>query len=203
LIGDGPWVAAPTFADVAGAYPDIGGGVAGVVVLRCSLQRDGALKACKILYARPSDREFGPAALKLSGLFRMRIDPTQLKTYLPMTADVQMRLAAPFVDEAKQKRIVDPQWLIGPDVSQQATMFPPQAAAKGVTTGLGYADCAVAADGALQACQPYGGEPPGLGFSQAAAKAAASMRMSPWTNAGGPVDGARVRIPIRFTQAGK
>lgn len=42
------------------------------------------------------------------------------------------------------------------------------------------------------------GEPDGLGFSDAAVKIASGMRMNPWTEAGGPVNGARVQLPIRF-----
>lgn len=198
----GPWLAAPTFADVAAAYPDIGGGAAGQIVLHCALQRDGTLHACKTLYLKPVDRDFDVAAMKLARLFRMQINPVTLKSGQPMVADVAMSLAAPFMDEAKTRRISAPDWLAAPGAADLARLFPAEAAAKGVSAGLGEADCTVAADGSLRDCQPFGeGEPPGVGFSKAAALAAAMMRMSPWTDAGGPVDGALVRIPIRFDQA--
>jgi TonB family protein len=203
VLVDGPWLEAPTFKDVAAAYPYIGGGVAGVVVLHCGLERDGRLTGCKTLYAVPPDREFDAAALKLSRLFRMQIAPGLLKGHPILGANVMLRLIAPFGDEAKEKRIVDPEWLTRPDASGLSQMFPPIAAAKGVTTGLGYADCTLAADGALVDCRPSGGDPAELGFSEAAAKAASAMRMSPWTDNGGPVDGASVRLPVRFTRAAK
>jgi hypothetical protein len=111
------------------------------------------------------------------------------------------RISAPYGPEAKSRRISDPAWLTRRDPAQVARLYPAQAAAKGVTTGVGYADCTVAADGVLTACQPFGGDPPDLGFSEAAVQAVAGLRMSPWTDAGGPADGARVRIPITFTQA--
>jgi hypothetical protein len=197
----GPWLAAPSFADVAAAYPDIGGGVAGQVVLRCALERDGSLKACRTLYLKPIDRDFDAAAQKLTHLFRMQIVPELMKGHQPMVANVVMSLAAPFGDDAKARRIAAPLWLTSLDAAALARRFPSQAAQKGVHSGQGVADCTVGPDGTLQACHAAGpGDPPGLGFSEAAATAAAGLRMSPWTDAGGPVDGALVRIPIRFSQ---
>lgn len=198
----GPWLAAPSFADVAGAYPDIGGGAAGQVVLHCALQKDGTLHACKTLYLKPIDRDFDVAAMKLVHLFRMQIDPAVLRAHQPMVADVAMSLAAPFRNEAKTKVISAPAWLAAPTPTDLATLYPAEAAQKGIIGGSGAADCTVAPDGTLTDCRPFGdGTPPGVGFSQAAAKAAAMMRMSPWTDAGGPVDGALVRVPVRFSQA--
>lgn len=197
----GPWLAAPSFADVAAVYPDIGGGVAGQVVMRCALERDGSLKACKTLYLKPTDRDFDAAAQKLTHLFRMQVVPGLMTSHQPMVANVVMSLAAPFGDDAKARRIAAPVWLTSLDAVSLARLFPLQAAQKGVHSGQGVADCRVGPDGTLQACHAAGpGDPPGLGFSEAAATAAAAMRMSPWTDAGGPADGAVVRIPIRFNQ---
>ena len=198
----GPGLACAHRCDAA-AYPDIGGGVAGVVELHCALERDGRLTSCKTLYSLPSDRAFDTAGLKLSHFFRMAIEPAQLKVRSAMGANVIMRIAAPFGEEAKQKRIVAPTWLTSPNATALAAIFPAQAAAKGVTTGLGLADCTVNADGSLTGCQPAAGDPPDLGFSEAAVKAATSMKMSPWTDNGGPVDGASVRIPVRFAEPAK
>jgi hypothetical protein len=200
----GPWLAAPGFADTAAVYPDIGGGVSGQVFLHCALARDGSVRACKAKYMRPPDREFDVAALKLTHLFRMSVDPKVFRSGQSAGVNVLLSIAAPYGDEAKVKRVIDPVWLAVPDGPTLAHLFPASAAQKGFQSGLGTAACTVAADGALKACQASGdGDPPGLGFSDAAAKAAAGMRMSPWTEAGGPVDGAQVRIPIRFTQAAK
>jgi TonB family protein len=200
----GPWLAAPSFADVAAAYPDIGGGVAGQVFLRCGLERDGSVHGCKAKFMRPADREFDVAALKISHQFKMLVNPALMRRGQSMVANVLLSLAAPYSDDAKARRITDPLWLAAPDPPTLARLYPAAAKAKGVASGVGLADCTVAADGSLQGCRPFGsGDPPGLGFSDAAAQAAAPMRMSPWTNAGGPVDGALVRVPIRFTQAAR
>ena len=196
----GPWLAAPGFADTSAVYPDIGGGVTGQVFMRCALERDGRLKGCKALYERPIERDFDVAALKLAHLFQMRIDPALLKSHEPLAANVLIRIAAPFGEDAKQRRIADPVWLSAPSLSELSRLYPAQANAKGVTAGTGAVDCTVAADGSLVDCQADGaGDPPNLGFSDAALKAVVGMRMSPWTDDGGPVDGARIRLPIRFT----
>jgi len=204
LLVAGPWLEAPSFADMWAAYPDIGGGVSGQVFMHCGLKRDGGLEECKAVYQRPIDREFDLAAIKLSHSFRMRVDPSAMKSRQPMAANVFLRLAPPFGEAGKQRRIIDPVWLSSPSFARLAELFPAQAATKGVTAGTGEADCTVAADGALTDCAAFGdGEPAGLGFSQAAVKAAQDMRMSPWTGDGGPVDGARVRVPIRFTSVAR
>ena len=200
----GPWLEAPTFADVAAAYPDIGGGAAGETVLHCGLTREGRVRDCKAVYQQPVNRDFDKAAIKVSNLFRLRINQDVLKTHRPMAANITLRLVAPFGDEFKQRRIVDPVWLASPSFARLAELFPAQAAAKNVTEGTGTADCAVGPDGALTACHAFGdGDPPGLGFSDAAVKAAAAMRISPWTDDGGPVDGALVRVPLRFTSVAR
>jgi TonB family protein len=196
----GPWLAAPGFADTYAVYPDIGGGVTGQVFMHCALERDGRLKDCKALYERPIERDFDVAALKLAHLFQMRIDPGLLKSHEPLSANVLVRISAPFGDDAKQRRIAEPVWLSAPSLAELSRLFPAQANAKGVTSGTGAVDCTVAADGTLVNCQADGsGDPPNLGFSDAALKAVVGMRMSPWTEDGGPVDGARIRLPIRFT----
>jgi hypothetical protein len=200
----GAWLAAPSFAEAGEAYPDIGGGAAGEAELHCALTSEGQLRACKVLYVLPLDRDFDKAALRLSTLFRMQVDPALAKARTPLGANLAVRLAAPFGDEFKARRITDPTWLAVPSETSLAALFPAAATAKGVAVGTGLADCDVGADGSLQNCHPSGdGDPPGVGFSDAAVKAAGSMRMSPWTDAGGPVAGASVRVSVRFAAAAK
>jgi hypothetical protein len=200
----GPWIAAPSFADAGAAYPDIGGGAAGEAELHCALSGQGELRACRVLYVVPLDRDFDKAAIKLSSVFRMQIDPALIKAHQPLGANLAVRLPAPFGDEFKAHRITDPIWLALPDATRLAALYPAAAATRGVTAGTGQADCDVAADGGLQNCHPAGdGDPSGVGFSDAAAKAAAEMRMSPWTEAGGPVAGASVRVSVNFAAPAK
>ena len=50
----------------------------------------------------------------------------------------------------------------------------------------------------MSECKPLPGDPDGLGFSEAAVAIARTVRMAPWTNGGGPVNGAVVNLPIQF-----
>ena len=70
--------------------------------------------------------------------------------------------------------------------------------ASGLTTGRGVARCLVANDGSLTKCAPEAGDPAGLGFSEAAAKLASTMKMNLWSTDGAPVEGGVVHIPIRL-----
>ena len=199
MLVTGPWIGAPSFAEAGEAYPDIGGGAAGEAELHCALSGGGQLRACRVLYVQPLDRDFDKAALRLSASFRMQIDPSLIKTHQPLGANLAVRLPAPFGEEFKAHRITDPTWLALPDAASLAKLYPAIATTRGVAEGVGQADCDMGADGGLLNCHPAGdGEPSGLGFADAAAKAAAAMRMSPWTDAGGPVAGASVRVSVNF-----
>jgi hypothetical protein len=77
-------------------------------------------------------------------------------------------------------------------------VFPPEAAAQGLSSGRGVARCVVAVDGGLTDCTPEVGDPDGMGFSEAAAKLASTMKMNPWSADAAPVDGAVVRVAIRL-----
>jgi len=199
LVLSGSWRAAPSFDAVGAVYPDIGGGAVGLVELRCAISPAGDLSGCKSIYVSPQERDFDKAALKLADQFKMQVDPSTAQTNRRLFANVIIRMPAPFGDEFRSRWVVDPRWVSLPDASRLAALFPAAAKAKGVTTGSGVADCQVGADGALKGCKPFeDGDPPELGFSQAAAKAAGEMRMSPWTDAFGPAAGASVRVPVTF-----
>ncbi len=58
--------------------------------------------------------------------------------------------------------------------------------------------CTVRHDGGLTACEVVSEQPAGLGFGDAALIVAGVMEMNPWTAQGTPVDGARIKLPVRL-----
>lgn len=195
------WATAPRFADLGEAYPKQAGDVAGYVALRCELRDTGAVKDCDILREEPKGKGFGKTADNLAKRFRAAVDPALFKDRVPVWADLPIRFPSPRSLEFKNHHLGQPVWTAGVDPARVATLFPAQAAERGLRTGKGIAECTVAADGSLQNCHPVVGEPDDLGFSQSAVKVASVMRMNLWTQEGGPIDGATIRLPVVFNLA--
>jgi hypothetical protein len=199
------WAKAATFEQMAAAYPAKGGGVEGYAAAHCRIERDGdkagLLRECGILKEFPADQGFGKAALSLTDKFR--VEPAMLANLPrsePIWVSIPIRLPPP--GGADQRAVSSPQWIVGLDPKNIQRMFPAAAAAKGVSAGRGIARCTVAANGGLSACAPDPAEPAGLGFSEAAAQLASTMKMNLWSADGAPVQGGVVRIPIQLSQNG-
>jgi len=195
------WAQAASFEDVARAYPAKGGGVEGYAVAHCHVERSGDLTGCELRKEIPENRGFGKAVVMLAAHFKVTPESARAPHRTPLWVDVPIRFPPP---GATLARVVEsPTWVAGFDPLIVPKLFPPEAAAQGLTTGRGVARCVVAPDGTLTDCTPLPGDPEGLGFSQAAVKLASAMRMNPWTADGGPVDGAVINIPIRLNLAVK
>jgi TonB family protein len=189
------WIAAPNFDDLAHAYPARGGGAEGYAVGHCEVERSGALSRCSIVVETPRNQGFGAAALSLTAKFRLADNLSRPRRSEDLWVDIPIRMTPPSADA---RTVTAPIWLVGFDPAQAPRLFPPEAVAKGLTTGRGIARCTVAADGSLTGCAPDGGDPPDLGFSEAAARLASTLRMNLWSADGAPVEGGVIRVPIRL-----
>jgi TonB family protein len=195
------WAAAPTFADVASVYPKGGGGVAGYVAFECEVNKEQSLRGCDLVREEPPGRGFEGAARRLIAKFRVRPDPGYAAFHRPLAVNLRIRLVDPTGDDYGQRRLSQPQWLVGLDPDQAVKLFPTAAAAQGLRTGVGLTSCQVTATGSLTDCKPLPGKPDGLGFSEAAVVVAGVMKMNLWTEEGGPIDGATLVLPVRFNLA--
>ncbi|HZZ31171.1 MAG TPA: M56 family metallopeptidase [Phenylobacterium sp.] len=193
------WTAAPSFDELARAYPAKGGGVEGYAAAHCHVERDGSLGACFVIKEAPEKSGFGAAALTLTGKFR--VDPKLVAPYVrtKIWVDVPIRFMPP---GAIDRTVAAPMWVADVDARQRPDIFLPAAVEKGLTSGHGVARCTVATDGTLSACVADPETADGLGFSEAAARLASSLRMSLWSEDAAPVAGGVVHVPIQFRLKG-
>jgi hypothetical protein len=170
--------------------------VEGYAVAHCRVATTGELTECQITKEIPEKLGFKAAALNLSRKFRILPALALTPTPTPLWVDLPIRFPPP--GDVEQPTVKAPIWLVQFDPNNAPKVFPPEAAAQGLTTGVGVARCTVASDGSLTGCSPAPGDPDGLGFSEAAVTLASVMKMNLWSADAAPVAGAVALISIRL-----
>ena len=199
-----PWAAVPSAAEITAAYPKAALGLAdgGDAKLYCDIDAKGRLYFCTVSQESPDRKDFGPAALKLSHRFVVRVDPAHPRPASANWVDISIHFANPSPSgaaiPAQPIQIVHPDWLVLPDSGKTASLFPAAAHQAGVQTGVGRVDCRVGDDGGLGDCKVVDEEPAGLGFGAAALAVAPDMHANLWSRDGLRTPGAHVVAPLRF-----
>ena len=123
----------------------------------------------------------------------------------PVVADDRRVLPTTTIDATTTpprppKEIRDPTWLSRPTATEMERYYPQGPLDRGLS-GEATLLCSVTAGGDLRGCDVAEESPAGMGFGKAALKLSAFFHMSPRMEDGTPVDGALVRIPIKFAVA--
>jgi TonB family protein len=198
IVLDPPWSQVPTQARIDAAWPkDAAGLASGQAALRCNLDKTGVLRSCDVISESPRGRGFGKAAQALAKDFRITFAPEDAKAVKTFKIDVPFRFRDPALPDAR--KLTKPRWIRTLSPEGMVAVYPEAAIKAGVKTGEGAVTCTVTATGELIDCQAAREQPAGLDFGAAAIKAAAVMRMNPWTKEGDTVDGLRITLPIAFT----
>ena len=201
LYSEPAWASVASVEDMAAAWPAGHPGDEAVVVLRCTMRPAGELKTCRAING--AEKAPVDAALALSDRFRVRLNREQASFHAGWDVILSLRLLNPAGPAAAERQVKAPDWTTYPDKQALQAVYPAQAAAAGVRSGRGVADCLVAADGSLTDCRVAGERPDSLGFGEAAVRVAGQMKLDLWSTDGRPTVGNRIRLPIDFNQAAR
>ncbi len=197
VLTDTAWSSAPSFADVAAAYPAKAKakGQSGEVLLDCTLSETGRVGRCSTVSESPLGMGFGQAARSLASQFQGPSELGSGRTIAGVHAQITFKFTPDLLDAANVAR---PEWVTMPTAAAFQAAFPDAASKAGVLKARAVMSCQVAAGGMLNDCKSVSEEPTGYGFGAATLPLAPAFRLKTWGADGRPVVGGQVRVPIRY-----
>jgi len=198
------WERAPTFAQVAAAYPSRArsAGKSGRVSLDCTLGADGQFSSCLVTNEEPVGYGFGAAAAELAKSFKtaptVAGDKSVAGGVVKLPFAFTTRMLSPGAPTAS-----NPVLTAVPSNRDLAAAFPRAARTAGIGQTRASLDCIVAQTGALSNCRAVVEAPAGYNVAMGAMQLAPKYRVSPWSVDGMPVAGSRVRVPIAYNLAAR
>jgi TonB family protein len=203
-MDDGQAKAAKPDADVLAFYPaqDRAKGVEGAATINCHSSPHGAARDCTLISESPQGDGFGDAALRVAAasVDRAGLDLPPDKAELPRTITLVFKLSPPSIRPNllnPSHSIEAPRWLRRPSADDVASAYPERAWRAGIE-GSATMVCVVTRAGGMRDCAVTDQAPEGAGFGPAELKLARFFRMTPTTDLGFSVEGAKVTIPVIF-----
>jgi TonB family protein len=169
IVTQPDWVRKPSMEQLMKVLPNAAAkGQDGSAIIGCQVNIDGALHDCKVLAEAPLGMGFGPAAVALAPLFRMK----------PMTLDGkpvaggEVKIPINWKFGGRPIQLGPPvtnkvAWRAAPTFDQVVASYP-QKAREEAKSGRVLMTCTYMADGHLKDCAATVQEPTGYGFGPAA-----------------------------------
>ncbi len=190
------WIAAPTYAQVAAAYPAKARArkVGGRVVLSCRLASEGKLGECAELVVQPTGLNLGLAAKSLKPYFT---GPATIegKSTKGMVTQILV-VFTPEMLSSTSPQVGKPDWVTLPTAAELTAALPADESLTG--TARIRLDCAVGAQGKVDDCKVQSEDPPGKGLGTKAIELAKYFQLTIWSQEGLPTVGGRITIPLRY-----
>lgn len=196
VLTDLAWTDAPSFAEVAAAYPAQARarGQSGEAILNCTLNAQGRLSVCSTI-SQTAGGEFAKAARSLTGRFQGPTARPDGRGIGGVRAQIAFRFTPDLLETWTVSR---PEWTAMPPAQAFQAAFPEAASKAGVLKARAAMTCTVSAGGLLGDCEAASEDPPGYGFAAATLPLAPAFRVRAWGADGRPVIGGKVRVPIRY-----
>lgn len=201
VIANPDWVRRPTNEELLWVTPTLAArkGKDGRAVIKCTVNVEGALYDCKVVNEDPPDLGFGPAALALAPLFRMRPALLDGKPVAGGTVRIPINweYGGSRQDVEGPKLINTIPWVTAPTLEALAASYPKRARIE-KKSGRAVIQCAYQSAGQLKSCNTVVEDPKGYAFGKAA-KSLMSQFVGP--PVGGALKGQKIVTQVSVTYA--